>query len=99
MVQQLTEMDTSYYSAVMSLAENPSAGPSAMLEVPGAINVPKSCDVLAERLQLHILCGDYRILEAIGAGDGDAARRRAERDVQAYARHLEAAVQTAEGIK
>jgi DNA-binding FadR family transcriptional regulator len=32
-----------------------------------------------------------RILEAIEAQDADAARRRAERDVQAYATHLEAA--------
>ena len=36
-----------------------------------------------------------RILQAIEAGDGDAARRRAERDVQAYARYLEAAVAAA----
>ena len=43
----------------MSLAENPSASSSAMLEELGAINVPKSCDVLAERLQQHILSGDY----------------------------------------
>jgi DNA-binding FadR family transcriptional regulator len=33
-----------------------------------------------------------RILEAIVAQDADAARRRAERDVQAYAKHLEAAL-------
>ncbi len=34
-----------------------------------------------------------RILRAIEVQDADAARRRAERDVQAYARHLEAAVE------
>ena len=34
-----------------------------------------------------------RILDAIERGDADAARRRAERDVQAYARHLEAALE------
>lgn len=34
-----------------------------------------------------------RILQAIEAQDGDAARRRAERDVQAYAKHLELAVE------
>jgi GntR family transcriptional repressor for pyruvate dehydrogenase complex len=33
-----------------------------------------------------------RILLAIEARDADAARRRAERDIQAYAKHLEAAV-------
>lgn len=33
-----------------------------------------------------------RILQAIDAQDADAARRRAERDVQAYATYLEAAV-------
>ena len=36
-----------------------------------------------------------RILLAIEAGDGDLARQRAERDLQAYAKHLEAAVKTA----
>lgn len=36
-----------------------------------------------------------RILEAITSQDADAARRRAERDVQAYAKHLEAAVTSA----
>ena len=36
-----------------------------------------------------------RILAAIKAQDADAARRRAERDVQAYAKHLEAAVTSA----
>ena len=33
--------------------------PSAMLGMLGSINVPKSCDVLAERLQQQILSGDY----------------------------------------
>lgn len=37
-----------------------------------------------------------RILQAIEARDGDAARRRAERDVQAYAAQLEAAVKAAQ---
>lgn len=36
-----------------------------------------------------------RILESIEAQDADAARRRAERDVQAYARYLEAALEVA----
>ena len=36
-----------------------------------------------------------RILEAIVAKDSDAARRRAERDVQAYAKYLEAALKLA----
>ncbi len=36
-----------------------------------------------------------RILQAIEAQDAEAARRRAERDIQAYAQHLEAALQAA----
>ena len=36
-----------------------------------------------------------RILEAIEAKDADIAEQRAERDVQAYARHLEAALKAA----
>jgi DNA-binding GntR family transcriptional regulator len=36
-----------------------------------------------------------RILEAIEAKDADTARARAERDVQAYARHLESALKAA----
>jgi DNA-binding FadR family transcriptional regulator len=35
-----------------------------------------------------------RILQAIEAGDADLARQRVERDLQAYARHLEIAVKT-----
>lgn len=38
-----------------------------------------------------------RILLAIEAQDADAARRRAERDIKAYAQHLEAAVTAAGG--
>lgn len=37
----------------------PAPPPSAMLGMLGSINVPKSCDVLAERLQQQILSGDY----------------------------------------
>jgi GntR family transcriptional regulator, transcriptional repressor for pyruvate dehydrogenase complex len=40
-----------------------------------------------------------RILQAIEAKDADAARRRSERDVQAYAVHLEAAVKAAAATK
>ncbi|MDE2303684.1 MAG: FadR family transcriptional regulator [Sphingomonadales bacterium] len=39
----------------------------------------------------------HRILEAIEAGDADRARRRVERDVQAYGRILEAAMAAAAG--
>ena len=39
-----------------------------------------------------------RILEAIEAGDADLARRRVERDVQAYASILEAALAAAAGV-
>ncbi len=38
-----------------------------------------------------------RILQAIDDGDADTARRRAERDVQAYGSHLEAALANASG--
>ena len=38
-----------------------------------------------------------RILQAIEAQDADSARRRAESDLQAYARHLESAVKAAGG--
>ena len=45
--------------------------------------------VRSHHTQVH-----HRILQAIEARDADAARRRAERDVQAYAKHLELAVKT-----
>jgi DNA-binding FadR family transcriptional regulator len=41
----------------------------------------------------------HRIRDAIEAQDWDAARRRAERDVEAYARHLEAALAAATSLK
>ncbi|MDB5817206.1 MAG: bacterial regulatory s, gntR family protein [Rhizobacter sp.] len=40
-----------------------------------------------------------RLLQAIEAQDAPAARRRSERDVQAYAEHLEAAVRASAGPK
>jgi DNA-binding FadR family transcriptional regulator len=40
-----------------------------------------------------------RILQAIEAQDADAARRRSERDIEAYARHLAAAVQASAATK
>lgn len=40
-----------------------------------------------------------RILHAIETKDADAARRRSERDVEAYAKHLEAAVQASPSFK
>lgn len=46
-----------------------------------------SADVRTLVTQAH-----RRILQAIEAQDADTAKRRAERDVQAYAQHLEAAV-------
>ncbi len=51
----------------------------------------------SEDVRLLVARAHRRILEAIEAKDGDAARRRAERDVLAYAKYLEAAVAAAGG--
>jgi len=48
----------------------------------------------SDDVRLLVTHAHRRILAAIEAGDADAARRRAERDVQAYAQHLEAALAT-----
>jgi GntR family transcriptional regulator, transcriptional repressor for pyruvate dehydrogenase complex len=48
----------------------------------------------SEDVRTLVTHAHHRILEAIQAQDADAARRRAERDVQAYAKHLEMAVKT-----
>lgn len=56
-----------------------------MLEV-SKIEIFATKEVRARALHAH-----RRILEAIVAGDGEAARRRADRDVQAYGALLEAA--------
>ena len=48
----------------------------------------------SEDVRTLVTHAHHRILDAIKAQDGDAARRRAERDVQAYAKHLELAVKT-----
>ena len=45
----------------------------------------------------RVLFAHTRIFEAIEAGDADLARRRVERDVQAYALILEAALAAAAG--
>ncbi len=46
----------------------------------------------SEDVRTLVTLAHHRILQAIKNGDADAARRRAERDVQAYAKHLESAV-------
>ena len=43
-------------------------------------------------VRLLVMQAHRRILDAIKAGDAEAAKRRAERDVQAYAKHVEAAL-------
>jgi GntR family transcriptional regulator, transcriptional repressor for pyruvate dehydrogenase complex len=47
----------------------------------------------SDDVRLLVTHAHRRILEAIEAQDADAARRRAERDIEAYAKHLEAALQ------
>lgn len=44
---------------ISDMTDLPVSDSGAMLEALGAINVPKSCDVLAERLQEQILGGTY----------------------------------------
>ena len=53
---------------------------------------PNASDDDVRKLVTH---AHRRILEAIEAKDADIAEQRAERDVQAYARHLEAALKAA----
>ena len=48
----------------------------------------------SEDVRTLVTLAHHRILQAIKDRDADAARRRAERDVQAYAKHLEQAVQS-----
>ena len=48
----------------------------------------------SEDVRTLVTLAHHRILQAIKDCDADAARRRAERDVQAYAKHLEVAVKT-----
>jgi GntR family transcriptional repressor for pyruvate dehydrogenase complex len=49
----------------------------------------------SEEVRQLVSIAHRRILQAIEAQDADAAKRRAERDVQAYAAHLEAALKRA----
>ena len=46
----------------------------------------------SEDVRLLVKHAHRRLLQAIEAGNADVARRRAERDIEAYARHLEAAL-------
>ncbi len=47
----------------------------------------------SDEVRTLVTLAHRRILAAIAAGDGDAARRRSVRDIEAYAKHLAAAVQ------
>lgn len=51
----------------------------------------------SQDIRERVVRAHERILQAIEAGDGDAAKRRVERDVQAYATYLEAAVAASGG--
>ena len=46
----------------------------------------------SDEVRVRVRHAHHRILDAIREGDGDAARRRTERDVVAYAQYLEAAL-------
>ncbi len=52
----------------------------------------------SEEIRQKVMLAHRRILDAIERRDEDAARRRTERDVQAYARYLEAVVQATGGF-
>ena len=52
----------------------------------------------SEDVRTLVTHAHHRILQAIKVQDADAARRRAERDVQSYAKHLESALKTT-GLK
>ena len=59
------------------------------------LEVSRIKNFASEEVRQLVSIAHRRILQAIETQDADAAKRRAERDVQAYALHLEAALKTA----
>ncbi len=94
-VPRFLEENANWHSALAAASHNDllrafTASISGLILKASRIGSFASGDVRRLVTQAH-----RRILQAIEVQDADAARRRAERDVQAYARHLEAAVTAA----
>jgi GntR family transcriptional regulator, transcriptional repressor for pyruvate dehydrogenase complex len=90
------EHNASWHTALAAASHNDllrafTASISGLMLEASRIENFASADVRKLVTQAH-----RRILQAIEAQDADAARRRAERDIQAYAQHLEAALKSAE---
>lgn len=93
-VPRFLEENANWHSALAVASHNDllrafTASISGLMLEASRIENFASEDVRTLVTQVH-----HRILQAIEARDADAARRRAERDVQAYAKHLELAVKT-----
>ena len=89
------EHNASWHTALAAASHNDllrafTASISGLMLEASRIENFASADVRKLVTQAH-----RRILQAIEAQDAEAARRRAERDIQAYAQHLEAALQNA----
>lgn len=89
------EHNASWHTALAAASHNDllrafTASISGLMLEASRIENFASADVRKLVTQAH-----RRILQAIEAQDAEAARRRTERDIQAYAQHLEAALQNA----
>lgn len=91
-VPRFLEENANWHSALASASHNDllrafTASISALM-----LDVSRIENFASNEVRQLVTNAHRRILQAIEAQDADAARRRSERDVEAYARHLEAAV-------
>ena len=89
------EENTNWHTALASASHNELLFALAASIFPLMEEASRIENFASEEVRGRAVHAHRRILQAIEARDGDTARRRAERDVQAYATYLEAAVSSA----
>jgi len=98
-VPRFLEENANWHSALATASHNDllrafTASISALM-----LDVSRIRNFASNEVRQLVTTAHRRILQAIEAQDAETARRRSERDVEAYARHLEAAVRAGAGSK
>lgn len=91
------EENANWHDALAAASHNPLLGTLATSVGVLMFEASQLANFATAEVRQRVCRAHHRILEAIESGDADLARRRVERDVQAYALALEAAVTASNG--
>lgn len=89
-ISAFLEENAAWHDALAAASHNELLRALAMSVGVLMLEVSKIENFASRDVRLRVSQAHHRIFEAIKQGDGEAARRRTERDVQAYAKYLEA---------